>query len=94
MTVELAPGAASPDGGPVVVADVGHDLALAGAVDAPGRGGGTRTTGAFPGEPADLLARLARAPWRHQVVDLVVAEPDLEQAVLAFYGPSRQGQPA
>lgn len=68
--------------------DVATDLALDDAHAQPGRNGGTRTVGTFPGDPADLLDRLARAPWRGQVVDLVVDEPDLERAVLDFYTPA------
>ncbi len=49
--------------------------------------GGTRVSGSFPGEPADLLRRLSCAGWRDQVDDLVVAAPDLEDAVLRFYAP-------
>jgi ABC-2 type transport system ATP-binding protein len=62
-----------------------HDLALTDARDAPALHGGRRVHGSFPGDPADLVARLAAAPWRDDVLDLVVEAPDLETAVLRLY---------
>ncbi|MFC5379541.1 ABC transporter ATP-binding protein [Aquipuribacter nitratireducens] len=64
------------------------DLALQGAAVRPAVHGGTRVAGEFPGEPADLVARLAAAPWRESLRDLVAEAPDLEAAVLRFYAPS------
>jgi ABC-2 type transport system ATP-binding protein len=66
---------------------VAADLALVDAQQVHALNGGTRVSGSFPGEPADLLRRLSAAPWRDQVDDLVVAAPDLEDAVLRFYAP-------
>ena len=64
-----------------------EDLALVEAGRVPALNGGVRVSGSFPGEPADLLRRLSGAAWRDRVDDLVVAAPDLEDAVLRFYAP-------
>jgi ABC-2 type transport system ATP-binding protein len=84
VEVELDPTAVT--GAAELVADLALEDAAAGrAVH-----GGTRVTGQFPGEPDDLLRRLATAGWRDHVRDLVVESPDLEDAVLRFYDPAAQ----
>ena len=73
--------------GDVAAEQVAADLALVEGRQVHALNGGTRVSGSFPGDPADLLRRLSAAGWRDQVDDLVVAAPDLEDAVLRFYAP-------
>ena len=79
VEVELVDG----PGDEAVVAELG----LVEAAHVQGLHGGSRLSGAFPGEPAELLARLGSAAWRPGVRDVVVEAPDLEDAVLRFYEP-------
>ncbi|MCQ2000567.1 ABC transporter ATP-binding protein [Arthrobacter zhaoxinii] len=56
----------------------------------PGSGDAASVSARFEGDIPDLITALAG----HHLLDLVVQEPDLEEAVLRFYGPENAAGPA